>query len=367
MTDTDTLPGKIKIVPDVDRPHLNTLQLQDYREHRERVLTWLWEQGKNPDDKDGYSESVVENTAYRLSKIYRWKWERDGYTSTFTATDADAHVEHVAEQDWGKENKSQYVKALKRLNKWRVHALGDDEWTPATSFSPGTTEYAPQDYLTREERHAVRDAALEIASVPSYSNASGEQRDRVNTYLAQRLEKPKAEVTPQDWEDATSWKLPSLVWTSLDAGLRPIEVERSVTQWIDTDNAVLRIPKQDSSKNRENWVVALRDNTSAALERWLNERDTKPEYSDTDAVWLTKYGNAYDRDSLPSVMTRLLSEADITRSLSWYSLRHSTGTYLVDEAGYEAARQQLRHKDERTTMRYDSAPLEERRNALDKL
>jgi hypothetical protein len=35
---------------------------------------------------------------------------------------------------------------------------------------------------------------------------------------------------------------------------------------------VLRIPKKDSSKNTNNWVAALTDRTTTALEKWLEER-----------------------------------------------------------------------------------------------
>lgn len=41
------------------------------------MLAWLWYAGKSPDEAKGYSESVIENTAYRLSKIYRWVWNRE--------------------------------------------------------------------------------------------------------------------------------------------------------------------------------------------------------------------------------------------------------------------------------------------------
>jgi len=364
------LPDDIPIVPDIDSRQLNRLQIDDYRDHRCDILEWLYTRGQSPDEREGYSKSVVENTAYRLSKIYRWEWDRRGYTIDIGHDVADEYVQHVAQQDWGNENKSQYVKALKRLMRWRVHEKGDEEWEPEMSFSPGRTEYAPQDYLSLEERRAVREAALSLGSVPSYHNASPETRSRINRYLAQRFEKPKSEVGPDDWDRANSWKLPSLVWTSLDAGLRPIEVERSQVDWIDTDNEVLRIPKNQSSKNRENWIVSLRDQTARALDRWLDERDTRPKYDDSDSIWLTSYSNPYGSESLSRLMDRLCDEAGIdtvTRDLTWYAIRHSTGTYMVHEQGYEAARQQLRHKDERTTMRYDAAPVEERRDALDRM
>lgn len=365
-----SLPSDIPLVHEVEKPYLNRLQEQDYRDHRERVLTWLWTQGKTPQEGEGYSEAVVKNTAYRLSKIYRWEWDQRGYTSDIGRDVADEYVAHLADLDHGKENKSQYVKALKRLMKWREHELGEDTWEPEVSYSPGRTEYAPQDYLSREERRAIREAAMQLGTTPSYSNVSPEERSRVNRYLAQRFEKPINEVSDSDWERANSWKIPSLVWASLDAGLRPIEVERSVVSWVDTGNAVLRIPKQQSSKNRENWTVSLRQQTAKALERWFQERQTKPKYDGRSEIWLTRRENSYGSESLSRLMDRLAEEAGIdttNRQMTWYSIRHSTGTYMVDEAGYEAARQQLRHKDERTTMRYDAAPVDERRDALDRM
>lgn len=85
-------------------------------------------------------------------------------------------------------------------------------------------------------------------------------------HLAQRFEKPKEDVTPEDWDRANGWKVPSLVATSLDAGLRPIEVGRARVQWVDAANDVLRVPKEESSKN-ENWVVSVQSRTSQMLTR----------------------------------------------------------------------------------------------------
>lgn len=103
-------------------------------------------------------------------------------------------------------------------------------------------------------------------------------------HLAQRLEKPKSEVTADDWDRANGWKIPSLVATSLDTGLRPIEVERARTHWVDIGNQVPWIPKDESSKNRENWVVSLHSRTVEMFDRWLTERDTYPDYDGMDAL-----------------------------------------------------------------------------------
>lgn len=137
------------------------------------------------------------------------------------------------------------------LFKWRHHEHGMDEWQPTISFSVNDSASNPRDYLTRAERSKIRDAALEYGSIPSYSDLTPNQRDRWKAHLAQRFEKPKTDITPADWDRANGWKIPSLVWTSLDAGLRPIEVGRATTSWVDTENGLLRIPKSESSKNYE--------------------------------------------------------------------------------------------------------------------
>jgi len=68
-------------------------------------------------------------------------------------------------------------------------------------------------------------------------------------------------------------EIPSLTWTSLDAGLRPAEVERARVQWVDAENNVLRIPTEDSVKNFDYWRVSIRNDTAEALSKWIEERE----------------------------------------------------------------------------------------------
>ncbi len=145
------------------------------------------------------------------------------------------------------------------LFKWREHEHGLDSWKPHLTFSTTDSASQPRDYFTEKERSKLREAALEYGSIPSYSDLSPDERDQWRTYLSQRYGKPKRDVTPADWDRANGWKIPSLVAVSLDTGLRPIEVRRARTQWIDIGNQVLRIPKEESSKNTENWIVSLQD------------------------------------------------------------------------------------------------------------
>lgn len=110
----------------------------------------------------------------------------------------------------------------------------------------------PKDFFTREERSKLREGALEYGSVPAYSDLSPRERSQWKAHLAQRFEKPKSEIVPADWDRANGWKIPSIVWTSLDAGLRPIEVERATVNWVDVDNSLLRIPIEEASKSVDN-------------------------------------------------------------------------------------------------------------------
>ena len=304
-----------------------------------------------------------------MDLFYRWVWEQEGgYTANVLPNHADGWMRHLAQQDKSSTHKSNCQKAVKMLLKWRHHEQGISEWDADFTFSEDARQ--PRDYLTREERQAIREAALEYGSIPSYDGLTPAERDRWKTYLAQRLEKPKPEVSPDDWERVNGWKTPSLVWVSLDAGLRPIEIKRAELSLIDVENSVLRIPREESSKNTENWIVGLRDQTADMLRRWLNERRNYDHYDDSERIWLTGHGNPHSPRSLRYILHQLCDIADIpveNRQMSWYTIRHSVGTYMTREEDLAAAQAQLRHTSEQTTMKYDQAPVEDRQDALDRM
>lgn len=362
---------ELTLVPEPTEQRLNKRQLLDYRAQRKQCLTWLLSIGKSPDTAEGYAFQTVDNRAYRMDRFYRWVWEQEnGYTTAVTHTHADDWLYHLAQLDTSNAHKDNCRKALQMLFKWHEYESGMDPWEPALSFATADSTTAPRDYLTASERRQVREAALEYGTIPAYSDLSPHERSRWKAYLAQRFEKPKSEVTPADWDRANGWKIPSLVWVSLDAGLRPIEVERATTSWVDTDNSVLRIPKEDSAKNVANWIVSLQDRTAEILDRWLRERETRPVYDETTALWLTREANPYQSASLRYLLTRLCDIAGIDpadRSLSWYAIRHSTGTYMTREEDLAATQVQLRHKSPETTMKYDQVPIEDRQDALNRI
>lgn len=49
-----------------------------------------------------------------------------------------------------------------------------------------------------------------------------------------------------------------MLHAGLDAALRPVEVGRAQTYWVDQENGALRIPVKDSSKGDENWTTTVR-------------------------------------------------------------------------------------------------------------
>ena len=161
-------------------------------------------------------------------------------------------MRNLAYGDTSQDNKASHMKAIKMLFRWRKWEAGGEEWEPEVHFSTDSSTTNPRDYFTVEERQELREAVLEYGSIPAYNSLSPDERDRWKIHLAQRFEKPKSSVSVSDFDRANSWKIPSLLWVTLDAGFRPVEVERATVHWVDVSNNILRIPKEESSKNKDN-------------------------------------------------------------------------------------------------------------------
>lgn len=336
MDDADTTLDEFTVSTADSRNQLNKRQQLDYTEHRKSFIRWLFHLGKDPETHDGYSRDTTERTARRTDLFARWVWQHENrYTASFTHNHADKYMEELAYSDHSNSHKANTQKALKRYFRWLADERGKRLWTPERTFSTSSSGHShPRDYLTKKERKRIREAALEYGSIPHYKSVSPDERDAWKAHLAQRFGKSKSEITPDDWKEANGWKFTTLVWVSLDSGLRPIEVELATIDWIDIDNGVLRIPKKDSAKNCGNWIVGLTDRTTSALDRWLNERELYGRYEHTDRIWLTRRGNPYQSQSLRQLLIRLCELAGIStenRKISWYTIRHSTGTYMTRE------------------------------------
>jgi site-specific recombinase XerD len=366
MSNPDKFEG-IVLIPGPTKEFLNERQLIAYKSHRENLIKWLSRTGKNPDKLEGYAYDTAKNYASIIDKFHRWAWEKKGeYTLNLEHSEAESYLRELAISD--KEYSQSHLKNVKlALMAYFRFRNNKDEWDCEITISSSGGTNQPKDYVTIEERTDLREAALEYGTVPAYAALSPDERDEWKLFLAQRYGKPVKEVSPKDFKRANGFKYPSIVHTSLDAALRPIEVGRAKTYWVDIENAALRIPEKDSSKNEDNWTVSLRQETAEFLGRWLEEREMYDKYDETDALWLTRHGNPYGSSSLRVLLDNLRDIAGIDRELSWYAIRHSTGTYMTREEDLAAAQAQLRHKRVETTMKYDNVPVEDRRDALDRM
>lgn len=254
-------------------------------------------------------------------------------------------------------------------HKWLRHERGRDKWEPEVTFANPVSDTVQRDFLSRVERDQIREAALSYGSIPNYNAVTPEERRRYKRYLARRFGKSMDDVGLDDWERANSYKYPSLVYVSLDCGLRPIEVERASVDWVDCSRNRLWIPKDGSRKDEDPWTCSLTEKTTEMCRRWLQQREAIPLYDDTDALWLTDKGNRYTSQSLSYVCKRLFEEAGIEtkgRQTSWYTIRRNCATHLIDETDISTAKAQMRHKNVETTIRYDMAPEGRVRDALDR-
>lgn len=360
------------------KQHLNPRQEPLLRSEYEKFFDWMLSYGKDPEQRKGLSAGTAENYLNRFDQLFRVAWTLQGtVTLTISTKVADEICEQLKEDELIKNNGGPYSEAskikfnnsLRKYFEYHAHARDGEEWNPPYEFSEESSQ--PSDYLTREERRLLRGEALEYDVIPSYSDCTPEQRDNLKQYLSQKLGKPKNEVTPEDWKQHNqSWERTSLLWISMDAGLRPIEVERATIQWPRPEKATILIPKEESCKNRENWEVSLREQTAEIVKRWLEERKHLEKYEDTDALWLTREGNPWESSSLNYLLRRLCDDGGIDRTnrkLTWYSLRHSVGQHMSDIGGIEETKAQLRHKSIESTLRYANPSAETRRSTLDKM
>lgn len=355
---------------------LNFRQRVALARHRTRFIKWLRVRGKDPRSQVGYAEGTIENYARRYHQIHRWIWnEFGGFTLRIPAELADEFIESLHEDrktrrdgnPYSATSKRKFSDVLKAYFRWRRDRFNGTEWQPPIEFEDGSPSN-PADYFTKEERRRLYDASLQYRSVPSYNNLSPEDRDRWKAYISQILGKPKQDVRPEDFQELNqSWKIPSLIGSTLDAGFRPCEINQINRDWLSLNKYEIHIPREHAAKNREDWHVAIRERTARDLQNWIDQRACKTKYDDSERLWLNQRGNPYTSKTLNSLLDNLLDEAGIdadSRKLVWYSFRKSTGQYLHEISDQLTTATQLRHKDQRSVRHYAQPTPEQRRGYL---
>jgi len=297
---SDDIQRNVSTLTEPAKQRLNRAQRSIYKSHREEFIDWLRERGKDEDRRIGYAFSTIRRTANDHDLFSRWAWRNHGgFTTSISTEIADEYLEYLAATETSDTNRANKLKSLKRYYRWQ-----DAEWEPAITFSGDNGKSNPQDWLSKDERSAVREAALELGTVPDYSSLDDKARDDWKHILAERFRIPEHEVGPDEFEKANGFNIPSLIWASLDAGLRSIEVGRAREGWCDVVNSRLLMPEEQSSKGDENWSVILQDDTTEILKKWLEERETYQKYRDSDRLWLTREGRAYSSRTLNYLFER---------------------------------------------------------------
>ncbi|MFD1685771.1 hypothetical protein [Halobellus litoreus] len=141
-----------------------------------------------------------------------------------------------------------------------------------------------RDYFKKGEFRFLYGAALAHGTVKHYNACEPDERDELKAHLAQRLEKAKEQVGPEDFQKANSMKMPSIVSVSLDCGPRPVEVGRAKVDWVNFEDNTLDIPREESSKNEDNWKCVLSNKSVRALRTWLDERSSYEVYNGRDEL-----------------------------------------------------------------------------------
>lgn len=116
--------------------------------------------------------------------------------------------------------------------------------------------------------------------------------------------------------------------------------------------------------------MTLKKETVSILERWLEGRDQREKYKGRNALWLTQYGNRYNKDSFRTVFRNVAKEANLdleNRDLTQYSIRPSTATYVAAEEGLAVASEQCRHKLKWTTEKHEHSSIDRQQDAVNNI
>ncbi|TKX73568.1 site-specific integrase [Halorubrum sp. GN11_10-6_MGM] len=346
---------------------------EDYETYKQDFIEWLLTRGKNTYKREGYAEHTTKTTHYKVDEAYRWLWNRnEQYTKEFTPEDATDLLEFLVRNTTHPET---YVytfeKCLRRLFKFQREELRKDvpEWEHDIPLD-SNNHSSDKDKFYPEEMAELYETSLSEFSIRNYRSVSVEERDRIKRYLAQRLEKPKAEIGPDEFAEASSWKVPSIIAVVADTGLRPIEVGRAKMDWFDLDHGRMLVPKEESTKNDDDWECALSSRSANALRKWKAERSALDLYAGRDAMWLTRTGNEYGSSTLNSILRKLMERSDIdeeSRKLTWYSFRHGAASMWAEKEGIYVAKEQVRHKSVKTTLQYTRGSVEAASKAVDRM
>lgn len=155
------------------------------------------------------------------------------------------------------------------------------------------------------------------------------------------LDAPSAQ-TPAGWRDGAILEL------LYGAGLRISELTQLDIDDIDPVDRLVRV----LGKGEKQRIVPYGEPAAEALDRWL-VRGRHTMTPDSAAVFVNARGGRLTRQGVWKVLQRYAKEADIARSVSPHTLRHSFATHLLDGgADVRIVQELLGHASIATTQIY---------------
>ncbi|NHX38730.1 MULTISPECIES: site-specific integrase [Haloarcula] len=335
---------------------------QDYERFKIDLLRWLLNEGKDTYRREGFAESTVKTTHYKVEEAYRWLWETEGeFTKEITPHQATELLDQLMRNS---PHPDSYVhtfeKCIRRLFKFFREQKNREveEWEHDIPIEPSRgsdDKEHTKDRFYPEEMNRLYEVSLDEYSIKSYWAAEPEERAELKRFIAQQQGVKLGEVDEEHFKEASSWKYPSIIAVSADLGLRPIEVGKMKVDWLNLPQNTINVPASESTKNKESWACEISSKSRNALENWMQERQSYEQYDNSPYLWLTKYGNQYKSRSLNKVLNTLMERANLdegNRTLSYYSFRHGAASIWTEKEGIAKAAEQVRHSNLSTTKKY---------------
>lgn len=179
----------------------------DYESWKRDLLEWLHFEGKDPDRLRGYSKETLRNSNYKIDQIMRWLWNNRDYTTELTPDGADQLMKELGRySEYGAANLNNFGKTIKRIFGFYNDEKGKNiGWKCKIDLNePSVTN---RDYFKKREFRPLYEASLAHGTVQHYHSCTPDERARLKAYLAQRFEKPKKEISPDDFDPANSMKI----------------------------------------------------------------------------------------------------------------------------------------------------------------
>ena len=176
------------------------------------------------------------------------------------------------------------------------------------------------------------------------------------------LDEIDAMIAQLDMSKSESHRNRAIIEMLYGSGLRVSELVNLKISNLYRDQGFMRI----TGKGSKQRLVPISPVADLWLEYWFEDRsklDIKPEYS--DIVFLNRYGRQLTRAMIFTIIKTLARQADIHKTISPHTLRHSFATHLLQNgADLRIIQQLLGHEDITTTEIYTHIEIQDLREAI---